>query len=44
MLMDSIGKVWFPFSFDNGDSLLIMLEWGPYLSERQWVYSFSSRC
>jgi hypothetical protein len=43
MLMISIGKVCSPrFSIGNCDYPLTTLEWGPYLSERQWVCSFSS--
>jgi hypothetical protein len=42
MLMASIGKVCFPDG--NWEYLLTVLEWGPYLSERQWVRLFSSVC
>ena len=42
MLMASTGKVCFPDG--NREYLLTVLEWGPYLSERQWVRLFSSVC
>lgn len=37
LLICSIGKVASPNQTDYSEHLLTSIEWGPYLSERQWV-------